>query len=718
MSYVKLPFVPGTYPDDTPLAAEGFSVATNGIRYVRNKAQTFGGNEIASEDVFGGICRALFTWRDNSASPYCGIGTHTELDVFFDAQIYEITPIVSRGQLTNPFTTTNTSSSISAAFVSHGLTDGQRIAFPGQTTVNGADISSDHGYEVTVASVNAFTFTADTPATSSGGGVGGTVNYDVYLAPGLEDGIGGAGYGAGEWGVGLYGADNTQTFFLRTWCLDNWGQNLLACPRGGGIYEWAPNFLSTELVTNGNFSSATGWTPGTGWSVGAGIASATAGTSSDLTTSVTLAPFAYFLLEFDLTRAAGQLDVRFLDVTAGTIPILSSLVSSAHVETVFGGGDGGIGTLDFLKSTAFSGSIDNVTITQLATAHLLPGAPIQNTFMLVTPEQIVMVFGTIDVESGLFDPLGIRWSDTGRGDLTANQTWQPDPSNLSGGTHLAKGGRIVGARVVTGGILAWTDTALYFGRYVPDTDVVYDFQIVSDGCGLIGPNAHQGGTSIKWMTPAGEFMQWAGGVAEDTQSTVSRDISDHLSLSQQDKVSAYSVSKYGENYWLYPDNRDGNECSRYGGVNSQNQWNNGFSTRTARVDTGAFNYPISASIDGMLFFEEKGNSANGMPLSWSRETGVIPIGDGNTLFGIRSFFPNVDDWLGGFNVTFYMANDPNGPITTFGPYAVPANATKVDLGPQFPTGKFAQVLFEGNAAPAFAREGVHMIDIYDTGMVF
>lgn len=712
MAYVKLPFTPGTFPDDTPLAAEGFSVQTNRGRFVRGKFQTLAGWEVATEDTFDGICRGLFTWRDNNALPYCAIGTHTELDVYFDANIYEITPVVSRGQLTNPLTTSLGSAVVAASFTGSGMTDGQRIAFPTATSFNGVDISLDHGYEITVLTANTFTFTGGSAATSSGSG-GGTVNYDIYLAPGLEDGTGGAGYGTGAYGVGAYGSDNSGVYYPRTWSFDNWGPNLIANPRGGAIYEWRPNFTATELVTNGNFSSATGWTSGTGWLIAAGVATASAGSASDLSTTITLNPNAYFLLEFDMTRSAGNLLVK-----VGTTAVTASLNSSQHYEAVIYTTPGT--TLVFSKDNSFAGTLDNVTLTQLTTAQIIPNAPLTNTCILVTPEQILMAFGTIDEESGLFNPLGVRWSDTGRGDLSANRTWTSLPENLARGTVLAKGGRIVGAKYGRGEVLAWTDSALYAGRYVPDATNVYEFELVAEGCGLIGPNAAciVGGVAY-WMSPAGEFWAYGGGSPQALKSPMRRDIFDNLAKVQQDKIYSFAVNSYGEAAWLYPDNRDGsNECNRYGKANGENQWDNGAFDRTAWVDAGAMNYPMAASTEGMLYLQEKGNSDNGSPLEWSRLTGVIPIGDGNTLFGIRSFFPNVDDWLGGFNLTIYMANDPNGTPTAYGPYSISTGATKVDLGPTFPTGKFAQFLIEGDAAPAFAREGVHMIDVYDTGMVF
>src|SRR6185503_9241880 len=143
----------------------------------------------------------------------------------------------------------------------------------------------------TVASVtdaNTIVFTAAQTATSTPGAQPLTANTIVSLAPGQADGLGGLGFGTGGYGSGGYGgAASGYTLYPRTWSFASWGQNLVANPRGGGIYEWAPNTSAPELVTNGDFASGSGWTPGTGWAIGGGIAtgSVTVGT---LTTTVTL----------------------------------------------------------------------------------------------------------------------------------------------------------------------------------------------------------------------------------------------------------------------------------------------------------------------------------------------------------------------------------------------------------------------------------------------
>lgn len=70
----------------------------------------------------------------------------------------------------------------------------------------------------------------------SGGGL-----YDITpdgLAAGLADGIGGAGWGTGGYGVGGYSEASTVEYFPRTWTMSEWGQDLIACPRGGKLHHW------------------------------------------------------------------------------------------------------------------------------------------------------------------------------------------------------------------------------------------------------------------------------------------------------------------------------------------------------------------------------------------------------------------------------------------------------------------------------------------------
>lgn len=52
-------------------------------------------------------------------------------------------------------------------------------------------------------------------------------------------------YGSGAYGSGAYGSKRPIL-----WSLDNWGENLLACARGGTLYEWTPRNVTALAVAN------------------------------------------------------------------------------------------------------------------------------------------------------------------------------------------------------------------------------------------------------------------------------------------------------------------------------------------------------------------------------------------------------------------------------------------------------------------------------------
>lgn len=66
--------------------------------------------------------------------------------------------------------------------------------------------------------------------------------YDLTpagLTAGNEDGGTGGGYGMGLYDTGYYGGAASGSDLLRTWSLDNWGEKLIALPRGEKLYRWS-----------------------------------------------------------------------------------------------------------------------------------------------------------------------------------------------------------------------------------------------------------------------------------------------------------------------------------------------------------------------------------------------------------------------------------------------------------------------------------------------
>ena len=111
---------------------------------------------------------------------------------------------------------------------------------------------------------------------------------------------------------------------------------------------------SANLVTNGDFSSATGWTAGAGWAIGSGVATATA-SSADLSTDIGAVATRWYVVTFTVTRTAGSLTV-IASGTATTTPTISA--SGTYTLYILASGAGS--TLIF-RGSGFSGTIDNVS---------------------------------------------------------------------------------------------------------------------------------------------------------------------------------------------------------------------------------------------------------------------------------------------------------------------------------------------------------------------
>lgn len=204
-------------------------------------------------ELLTGVCRTVFPWVDNSAILNIAFGTHSKLQVWQGGTLYDETPFGPPNRLVaNPLTVTNGSAVVTVADVAHGYTTGQSLKVFGAAAVGG--ITPNGTFTITVTGVDAYTYTFTSNATSGavGGGSNVVVTPQTALPAGAIDGTGSAGYGTGAYGAGPWGQTSaTVDFFPRTWSFGAWGQNLIASPRGGGIYSW-PNVTGTKAVALDN----------------------------------------------------------------------------------------------------------------------------------------------------------------------------------------------------------------------------------------------------------------------------------------------------------------------------------------------------------------------------------------------------------------------------------------------------------------------------------
>lgn len=77
--------------------------------------------------------------------------------------------------------------------------------------------------------------------------------YDITpagLAAGNTDASGSqAGWGSGTWGTSTWSTTDA-TYYPRTWSLGVWGGTLVACPRGGTLYQWSNNTSTDALAVS------------------------------------------------------------------------------------------------------------------------------------------------------------------------------------------------------------------------------------------------------------------------------------------------------------------------------------------------------------------------------------------------------------------------------------------------------------------------------------
>lgn len=166
------------------------------------------------------------------------------------------TSTVASGGAVPSFATTSGSQIVTVTFANHGLSVGGKINLPISTTVGGVTLLGTYT-ALTVPGANSFTISASTLATSTtsasmNSGLA-RIRYHIALGPAATStGYSVGGYSTGGYSTGTAVTAQTGTPIVSTdWTLDNWGEILLACTDGGGIYQWRPGagFQNAQLLS-------------------------------------------------------------------------------------------------------------------------------------------------------------------------------------------------------------------------------------------------------------------------------------------------------------------------------------------------------------------------------------------------------------------------------------------------------------------------------------
>jgi len=260
---------PGINREGTSSAVEGMWNEGNNVRFRGAAPEKIGGwiadpsplDPAALAPPFGkfwGIVRHLYNWLTLARYNMLGVGTHMKYYIQngLGGVFYDVTPIAfttAAGDVT--FAATNGSNLLHVLDTSSATNVGDFVTFSGAVGLGGAITAAilNREYQITaVVSPNEYIVTTPVVANALDVGTGGAAVVAAYQLPiGIPVFVPGVGWGAGGWGgvtggvLSGWGAAAPLPTAVglqpRLWSASNFGERLIANPRGGGLYLWTPN---------------------------------------------------------------------------------------------------------------------------------------------------------------------------------------------------------------------------------------------------------------------------------------------------------------------------------------------------------------------------------------------------------------------------------------------------------------------------------------------
>lgn len=144
------------------------------------------------------------------------------------------------------FTTTAANPKVEVTLDNHGLIAGDIFNVQVATTVGGITIAVGAYNVLASPAPTTNTFYFEPGSTPSGNTSafenGGDARIEYLLPTGYAWNTPLTGWGIGDWGAGDWGLAGPGQVIapMRQWSIDNWGEDMLASPTNGAIYEWTP----------------------------------------------------------------------------------------------------------------------------------------------------------------------------------------------------------------------------------------------------------------------------------------------------------------------------------------------------------------------------------------------------------------------------------------------------------------------------------------------
>lgn len=263
MALLDFQFVPGIDKQNTTVGAEQRWVDCDNVRFRYMLPEKVGGWSSLITDTIVGVARREFAFVDLAGNRYVAIGTDKFLLIYFEGQLYDVTPLKTTLSSCT-LATTSGSAVCSITKASHGLSAGDIILLDNVTLPAGTGyVNSDFEdklFQVTsITSSSVFTITQSSNASATVS-TGGSLEVKPYETVGPSAQSYGYGWGTDTWGAGNWGEASSATDVTLEpglWSLSNFGQVLVATIANGKTFTW--NAGATDPLTVRASTSTSGF---------------------------------------------------------------------------------------------------------------------------------------------------------------------------------------------------------------------------------------------------------------------------------------------------------------------------------------------------------------------------------------------------------------------------------------------------------------------------
>ena len=245
MALIDFKVLPGIDKQDTTAGAEFRWVDSDNVRFRYNLPEKVGGWSSLITDTIVGVARREFAFVDLAGNRYVAIGTDKFLLIYFEGQLYDVTPLKATLSSATIATTEDSAVCDITTGSNHGLSAGDivlldNVTLPGGTGYVDSDFE-DKLFQVTsITSATVFTVTQSSNATATVS-TGGSIDVKPYEQVGPAEQSYGYGWGIDTWGSGAWGeAASASDVSLEPglWSLSNFGQVLVATIANGKTFTW------------------------------------------------------------------------------------------------------------------------------------------------------------------------------------------------------------------------------------------------------------------------------------------------------------------------------------------------------------------------------------------------------------------------------------------------------------------------------------------------